>query len=55
MNSTPQHTYQILTKRIERVKELSDNIFWSDNIWLGVSVENNEFVERIEMLKKNTC
>ncbi|MBG0506509.1 phage Gp37/Gp68 family protein [Elizabethkingia anophelis] len=51
MNSTPQHTYQILTKRIERVKDLSDNIFWSDNIWLGVSVENNEFVERIEILK----
>ncbi|MDV2493983.1 hypothetical protein CMU02_14800 [Elizabethkingia anophelis] len=52
MNNTPQHTYQILTKRIERVKELADNIFWSDNIWLGVSVENTEFVERIEILKK---
>lgn len=52
MNNTPQHTYQILTKRIERVKDLSDSIFWSDNIWLGVSVENNDFVERIEILKK---
>ncbi len=52
MNNTPQHTYQILTKRIERVKELSHHLYWSDNIWLGVSVENNDFVERIEELKK---
>ncbi|MBL7882391.1 MAG: phage Gp37/Gp68 family protein [Chryseobacterium gambrini] len=55
MNSTPKHTYQILTKRIERVKELSDNISWSDNIWLGVSVESNDFVQRIEILKKTSA
>lgn len=52
MNDTPQHTYQILTKRIERIEDISTSIFWSDNIWLGVSVENNEFLERIEILKK---
>lgn len=51
MNQTPQHTYQVLTKRIERLKHLSKVLKWSDNIWLGVSVENNDFVYRIEKLK----
>lgn len=51
MNQTPQHTYQVLTKRIERLKNLNKKIEWSDNIWLGVSVESNDFVYRIKELK----
>lgn len=39
MNKTPQHTYQILTKRIERATKISNVVNWPDNVWLGVSVE----------------
>lgn len=55
MNQTPFHSYQVLTKRIERVLELSSKINWSDNIWLGVSVESNEFIDRIEKLKTTSA
>lgn len=51
MNETPQHTYQILTKRTERLKELSSYLNWSNNIWMGTSVENIEVTYRIDDLK----
>lgn len=51
MNETPQHTYQILTKRTERLIELSPYLNWSNNIWMGTSVENEEVISRIEDLK----
>lgn len=51
MNKTLTHSYQVLTKRIERVIKLSSQINWTKNIWLGVSVEDNEFSYRIEKLK----
>ena len=51
MRETPQHTYQILTKRAERLEELDSSIDWPSNVWMGVSVENSEFLERIERLK----
>lgn len=50
MNDTPQHIYQILTKRHERLVELADRLNWSSNIWMGVSVENQMQVHRIEAL-----
>jgi len=37
MNQCPQHTFQILTKRSQRVMELADRFLWTDNIWMGVS------------------
>ncbi len=46
MNNTP-HVYQILTKRSERLKELSPFLKWTDNIWMGVSVEQEEVSYRI--------
>jgi protein gp37 len=52
MNECPQHTFQILTKRHERMLELANEFKYSDNIWLGVSVEDNNNRERIEYLKK---
>lgn len=51
MNKTPRHTYQVLTKRSERLKEISDQLRWTDNIWMGVSVENEDVTNRIEDLK----
>lgn len=52
MNETSKHTFQILTKRIERVKSITAKLHWSKNIWLGVSVENKEFIPRIALLKE---
>ena len=52
MNQTPQHTYQILTKRAERLAEISAELNWTDNIWQGVSVESDTFIGRIDELRK---
>jgi protein gp37 len=50
---TPQHTYQILTKRAERLPEYFLNRSCPKNVWLGVSVENKKYgVPRIEYLRK---
>ena len=49
---TPQHNYQILTKRAERLEELSDEITWPNNVWMGVSVENEAYVYRIDHLRR---
>jgi protein gp37 len=49
MNETP-HIYQVLTKRAERLAELAPHLNWTENIWMGVSVENQEFTSRIKYL-----
>lgn len=53
MAETPQHTYQVLTKRAERLEALSDSLLWSDNVWMGVSVESAEYAWRIEHLRRS--
>jgi protein gp37 len=50
MLSTPQHTYQILTKRAERLSALSASLTWPENVWMGVSVENQAATNRIQHL-----
>jgi protein gp37 len=52
MVATPQHTYQILTKRPERTELLSPVLPWPQNVWLGVSVENSDYEWRIDHLKR---
>ena len=52
MKETPQHTYQILTKRHHELEKYSDQLEWSDNIWMGVSVGHAAGVRRIESLVK---
>lgn len=52
MNKTPLHTYQILTKRPQRAIQMADRLNWSDNIWMGTSVENSRVVGRIDELKE---
>lgn len=47
MNETPRHTYQILTKRSERLLEVSEKLNWTSNIWMGVSVEEEKVSHRI--------
>ena len=41
MNETP-HTYQVLTKRAERLSEIASQLNWTPNIWMGVSVEEEK-------------
>jgi protein gp37 len=50
MNETPQHNYQLLTKRSERVLQIANQLNWTQNIWLGVSVENEKVTSRIKNL-----
>ena len=52
IQATPWHIYQILTKRPERLVELAPNLEFPENIWLGVSVENQNYVHRIDLLRK---
>jgi protein gp37 len=51
MAKCPQHTFQILTKRSQRLSEVSPELPWPSNIWMGVSVENKQVLERIVDLK----
>lgn len=46
----PQHTFQILTKRSERLATLADLLPWPNNAWMGVSVENAEVLARVHDL-----
>jgi protein gp37 len=52
MVATPWHTYQLLTKRSERLAALADGLPWRSHIWLGVSVENEDHAWRIDHLRE---
>lgn len=53
IEATPQHTYQILTKRSQRLPKYFKNNKCPDNVWLGVSVENRQHgIERIDHLRQ---
>jgi len=51
MEACPQHTFQILTKRSTRLKELAAQLPWPKNVWMGVSVEDNRVAQRIRDLR----
>lgn len=50
MERTPQHTYQLLTKRAERLVEVAPLLPWPDNVWMGVTVEDNPRRSRVQRL-----
>jgi protein gp37 len=52
MATTPQHTYQVLTKRPKRARQLLRDWTPSPNAWLGVSIENDSQVERADILRE---
>jgi protein gp37 len=52
ITSTPRHTYQLLTKRSECLVDLSYELSWPLNLWLGVSVESEEVTWRIDHLRQ---
>jgi len=51
MKRASWHTFQVLTKRAERLKHISQLVEWVDNIWVGVSVENEDYIHRIDYLR----
>ncbi len=55
MNYTPQHTYQVLTKRAERLYDLHPKLNWTKNIWMGVSVEDERVTARIDFLRETNA
>ena len=52
MQRTPQHTYQILTKRAQRLASLATRLEWPKNVWMGVSVETEQYTWRIDYLRR---
>lgn len=52
MRETPWHVYQILTKRDQNLAKLAPQLEWADNIWIGVSVENQQYTSRIDALRQ---
>lgn len=51
MAGCPHHTFQVLTKRSERLAQLAPRLSWPQNIWMGVSVEDASVVDRIDHLR----
>lgn len=53
MHQAHWHTFQVLTKRSERLQELSSQLPWSSNIWMGVTVESEDYIYRIDHLRES--
>lgn len=51
MNQASWHTFQVLTKRSERLAKLAPQITWTSNIWMGVTIESKEYLNRADHLK----
>ena len=52
MVATPQHTYQLLTKRSRRLRRIADDLPWPPNVWIGVSVEDDRVLSRVDDLRQ---
>jgi protein gp37 len=52
MRRADWHTFQVLTKRAERLLEIDSQIEWPSNVWMGVSVENQDYKYRIDLLRQ---
>lgn len=51
MKDNGQHVFQVLTKRADRLSEINHLLPWSHNIWMGVSIEDNRVLDRIDFLR----
>jgi protein gp37 len=52
MGAASHHTFQILTKRHERLVDLAPSLPWHRNVWMGVSIENRRFIHRADNLRR---
>lgn len=55
MCQASRHTFQILTKRSDRLRDLNDQINWPDNVWMGVSVETPDYLSRVDHLRSTNA
>lgn len=55
MNLTPHLCYQALTKRSGRLRELSSALEWTSNVWMGVSLENSNYLYRVDDLRRTNA
>ena len=55
MKRADWHQFQVLTKRAERLAELSPKLVWPPNVWMGVSVESVDYTFRIDCLRETTA
>ncbi|MBI5031855.1 MAG: phage Gp37/Gp68 family protein [Chloroflexi bacterium] len=55
MRRASWHTFQVLTKRSERLAQLNSKIEWPINVWMGVSVENSDYTFRIDHLRQTNA
>ena len=55
MNASPRHRYQVLTKRAERLRDLAPKLQWGENIWMGVTVEEDRYRARIDCLRETSA
>jgi protein gp37 len=55
MNENPQHTFQVLTKRADRLLELNNELRWTHNIWMGVSIEDSRVLNRLDLLRQTNA
>jgi protein gp37 len=51
MQDTPRHTFQVLTKRSDRLASLAPRLPWPGNVWAGVTVEAAEYLPRLDRLR----
>ncbi|HEX7131360.1 MAG TPA: phage Gp37/Gp68 family protein [Iamia sp.] len=52
ITDTPQHEYQVLTKRSKRLADLGQRLEWPPNLWMGVSIESSKYRFRLEHLRR---
>lgn len=55
MNENSQHIFQLLTKRSDRLAQISGKLNWTKNIWMGVTIENSNVLYRIDELKSTNA
>lgn len=52
MEQAHWHNFQILTKRAERLQDVTRFLYWPPNVWMGVSVENQDYTFRVDHLRQ---
>jgi protein gp37 len=55
MRRASWHTFQVLTKRAERLETLGRSLDWPDNVWMGVSVETRKYLFRLDHLRRTSA
>jgi len=55
MRAAHWHEFQVLTKRAKRLLEINESISWPSNVWMGVSVENQDYIKRVTYLRQTNA